>query len=49
MTQIDEFDTRKRVAIENMVNDRNLSSLTNRWFIESYKYKSLLHKYDHLH
>lgn len=39
MKQINEFELEKRVAIENMANDRNLESLTNHWFIESCKHK----------
>ena len=39
MKQINDFEVEKRVAIENMANDGNLRSLTNRWFIESCKHK----------
>jgi len=39
MKQINEFETQKKVAIENMASDRNLWSLSNRWFIESCKHK----------
>ncbi|MCL0062410.1 cephalosporin hydroxylase family protein [Thermodesulfovibrionales bacterium] len=39
MKQINEFEKRKRIAIENMTNDRNLWSLTNHWFIESCRHK----------
>ena len=39
MTQIDEFEAGKRVAIEKMASDRNLWTLTNRWFIESCRHK----------
>ena len=39
MKQINEFETEKKIAIENMANDRNLQSLTNLWFIESCKHK----------
>lgn len=39
MEQINEFEVEKRIAIENMANDRHLQLLTNHWFIESCKHK----------
>lgn len=39
MRQMESFEDEKRLAIENMASDRNLNSLTHRWFVESCKHK----------
>ncbi len=39
MIQTNKFETEKKVAIENMVSDKNLQTLTNNWFIESCKHQ----------
>jgi cephalosporin hydroxylase len=38
MTEIEKFELERKAAIESMVSDKELRSLTDRWFVESCKY-----------